>query len=108
MLKVDENTDHCGPCGDHLLLRIISKCIPDKVFGVYLGECCLIHDIYMGAHGNDKAGDIDFKRNIQSKFRTADKPEWQGRLVANAYYIGVRIGGLAYKFVEWRKNKEEK
>jgi len=101
---LDNEDDYCGPSGKHWFLRLISFFCPDVIFGVDLRVCCHNHDKDNTKNGANKAGDLEFREEIRDRFFIAGKNATLGFCVAWFYFIMVRIGGIAYKFLEW-KNK---
>jgi hypothetical protein len=106
--------DYCGYEGDHFLLRIMARLVPDKVFGVYLGDCCKDHDLNYDEKGPNKSADIKLRNCI--KCRLMEKFRGVGEigvlpslkrvvvsamvtLIAQAYYLGVRVGGIALRML---------
>ena len=89
--------DHCGPDGSSKIAKLLSKVIPDKIFGVDLATACEKHDLNWDKYGANKGGDLDLKRRIKMRFRKAGKPRILGWMVSNWYYAGVRLGGIFYK-----------
>jgi hypothetical protein len=96
LLMPEHKKDYCGSEGDGFLPRLISLLIRDTLFGVYLGECCKEHDLSW-QDGANKAGDEDFKDCIRCEFKRKFKHKRLGLFVSGIYFLGVRIGGLAYK-----------
>ena len=108
-MATEKNTekDKCGPSGDDLLSRIISRLIPDKIFGIDISCDCEEHDYNWKQHGANKHSDEILKMRIKSRFKRSKHliifrhkvrmPPFMGWLVGNWYYIGVRLGSVVYK-----------
>ena len=83
-------TDYCGPTGSGWFVRFVSWLVPDKVFGVYLGCSCELHDRMYREGVDRKLADRKFREYIRTEFAHRKR---LGYLVAYWYWAGVRIGG---------------
>ena len=81
-LRKDGKTDYCSYA-------------PDVLFGVDMGWCCKLHD----ENYDYLESDIELKENIKFAFTDDDK-RIIGTLVANLYYIAVKI----YRKVKYRNH----
>jgi len=95
--KKQEKTDFCGPYGDHWFIKLISKLIPDEIFGVYLGSCCEEHDKDIVTNGPNKHGDELFESCIRCQLSAHLKSNLLVNIVAFIYYVGGRVGAAHYR-----------
>lgn len=87
--------------------------IPDKLFGVYLGDCCYNHDVnYWKKPITRKLADLRLKRCIFFKFCEQAKRKL-GWFISDAIYIFLRIfgwirwSGLDEKIISFFKIKSK-
>ena len=124
--EYDSSCNYCSPKG---LPKVISKLIPDVIFGVNIGYSCYQHTLgwtEAKQTRDHKVHDLKFKKNIQEAFMgaphlTISVNKWKIKLpesarkpiakaVSNAFYASARIGrGIAVvrkflkKIKEWNK-----
>ena len=71
-------------------------CSPDKVLGVYLGNLCLEHDLnYIHQNISRKEADKLLRERIIHEFKLYGF-KYTGYLIANIYYLFVRMFGSFY------------
>lgn len=95
-----EICNRCGPRG------VFADYIPNKILGLYIGECCNIHDyMYNKARPNiedKKKADRVFKNNMLRLIDAKTKWKWLRKMrkwLAEKYYKTVKLfGGPAF----WR------
>lgn len=62
---------------------------PDKIFKIYIGDCCQIHDYHYQLDKKiqtRKETDIEFLNNLKNKLN-----KWYNIWIAYIYYIAVRL-----------------
>ena len=95
MVAYDEDTDYCGPEGEWT-----GKFVSNKPWGVPINRCCWRHDhLYRrGGTGADRLRvDKRFRGCIQKRLEAKWWiPKFLARMVAQRYYIGVRVFGSEY------------
>lgn len=103
MCKKNKKTDRCGPQVVNWKTWILSKIIPDDLWGIDISEACGRHDAAYEKGGNQEAkdnADEDFRDEIKQMLLDGDISELKATGAATLYYIGVAIGGKEH--FTWR------
>jgi len=98
------NKDYCGPVVVNFKTWLLSWIVPDKLWGVYIGDLCEQHDIGYSRGGTEEdreREDREFGESIELRVRLKltqkgyswKKAEAKALAAGKLYYLGVHIGG---------------